>query len=85
MTEQEYLLARGALDGLHKIYRFACVDRMVPMPRHATREKRRLGDICRAYAREQWAQVPDNTKVWCYRQATKAKATRKYLEAINKL
>ena len=32
MTEQEYLLARGALDGLHKIYRFACVDRMVPMP-----------------------------------------------------
>ena len=85
MTEQEYLLARGELDGLHKIYRFVYTDRMVPMSREAVKEKRRLGDIWRAYARSQWMQVPNNTKLWCYDLVNKAKATPEYQKAINNI
>ena len=85
MTEQEYLLARGELDGLHKIYRFVYPDRMVPMPRAAAKEKRRLGDICRTYAESQWMQVPYETKLWCYDLVAKAKATPKYQKAINNI
>jgi hypothetical protein len=81
-TKEEYLLARGELDGLHKIYQFEYTERPSPIPEEAVKEKHRLGDICRAYAESQWMEVPYQTKAWCYDLLEKAQTSKEYLEAV---
>ena len=82
ITKEAYLLARGELDGLHKIYQFEYTERPSPIPEEAVKEKHRLGDICRAYAESQWMEVPYQTKAWCYDLLEKAQTSNEYLEAV---